>query len=103
VDGLGRDILSRVIYGGRVSLPVAAAVVILAAIFGTLYGGLAGFLGEWPDEVGMRVVDMVLAFPRSSCHGDRGRAGTQHPQLDAGHAARLWPPYARLARARSWP
>jgi len=63
VDGLGRDILSRVIYGGRVSLPVAAAVVILAAIFGTLYGGLAGFLGEWPDEVGMRVVDMVLAFP----------------------------------------
>jgi peptide/nickel transport system permease protein len=62
VDGLGRDILSRVIYGGRVSLPVAAAVVIFAAIFGTLYGGLAGFLGEWPDEVGMRVVDMVLAF-----------------------------------------
>ena len=46
VDGLGRDVLSRVLYGGRVSLPVAAVVVILASLFGTLYGALSGFFGK---------------------------------------------------------
>src|SRR5262245_8997811 len=63
VDGLGRDVFTRVLYGGRVSLPVAAVVVIVASIFGTLYGALAGYLGGWFDEVTMRIVDMVLAFP----------------------------------------
>jgi len=63
VDGLGRDVFTRVLYGGRVSLPVAAVVVVIASIFGTLYGGLAGYLGGWFDEVTMRIVDMVLAFP----------------------------------------
>ncbi|HTD78225.1 MAG TPA: peptide ABC transporter permease, partial [Chloroflexota bacterium] len=63
VDELGRDVFSRVLYGGRVSLPVAAVVVVLATIFGTLYGGLAGFTGKWLDESAMRIVDMVLAFP----------------------------------------
>src|ERR1044071_7616284 len=46
VDELGRDVFSRVLYGGRVSLPVAAVVVMLATVFGTLYGGLAGFGGS---------------------------------------------------------
>src|SRR5512143_24261 len=50
-DEIGRDVLSRVLYGGRVSLPVAAVVVVLASLFGTLYGAIAGFLGRWPDEV----------------------------------------------------
>ena len=101
VDGLGRDILSRVIYGGRVSLPVAAAVVILAAIFGTLYGGLAGFLGEWPDEVGMRVVDMVLAFPALILA--MAIAAALGPSIRNSMLAMLlvwWPPYARLARGQ---
>jgi peptide/nickel transport system permease protein len=101
VDGLGRDILSRVIYGGRVSLPVAAAVVIFAAIFGTLYGGLAGFLGEWPDEVGMRVVDMVLAFPALILA--MAIAAALGPSIRNSMLAMLlvwWPPYARLARGQ---
>src|SRR5204863_3874808 len=63
VDELGRDVLSRVLHGGRVSLPVAAVVVLVATAFGTLYGGLAGFGSKWLDEGAMRVVDMVLAFP----------------------------------------
>src|SRR3954447_19098120 len=58
VDELGRDVLSRVLYGGRVSLPVAAVVVLLAATFGTLYGCLAGFGNKWLDEGAMRLVDM---------------------------------------------
>src|SRR5207302_837207 len=53
VDELGRDVLSRVLYGGRVSLPVAAAVVAVAAVFGTLFGGIAGFAGQWVDGLGM--------------------------------------------------
>ena len=52
VDELGRDVFSRVLYGGRVSLPVAAVVVVVATIFGTLYGGLAGFTGKWLDDIG---------------------------------------------------
>src|SRR2546423_5440684 len=63
VDGLGRDVLSRVLWGGRVSLPVAAVVVLLATLFGTLYGGVSGFGHKWLDEGAMRLVDMVLAFP----------------------------------------
>jgi peptide/nickel transport system permease protein len=101
VDGLGRDILSRVIYGGRVSLPVAAAVVILAAIFGTLYGGLAAFAGDWLDEVGMRVVDMVLAFPALILA--MAIAAALGPSIRNSMLAMLlvwWPPYARLARGQ---
>lgn len=101
VDGLGRDILSRVIHGGRVSLPVAAAVVILAAIFGTLYGGLAAFGGDWLDEIGMRVVDMVLAFPALILA--MAIAAALGPSIRNSMLAMLlvwWPPYARLARGQ---
>jgi peptide/nickel transport system permease protein len=63
-DELGRDVFSRVLYGGRVSLPVAAAVVAVATVFGTLFGGIAGFAGQWVDGLAMRLVDVVWPFPR---------------------------------------
>ncbi|MBV9280200.1 MAG: ABC transporter permease, partial [Chloroflexi bacterium] len=63
VDELGRDVFSRVLYGGRVSLPVAGAVVAVATVFGTVFGGVAGFAGQWFDGLAMRLVDVVLAFP----------------------------------------
>src|SRR5260370_29495095 len=63
VDGLGRDVFSRVLWGGRVSLPVAAIVVLVATGFGTLYGGLAAFSGKWLDQAALRLVDTVLALP----------------------------------------
>jgi len=100
-DGLGRDVLTRVLYGGRVSLPVAAVVVVVASIFGTLYGGLAGFLGKWPDEVAMRVVDMVLAFP--SLILAMAIAAALGPSIQNSMVALLvvwWPPYARLTRGQ---
>ena len=101
VDGLGRDVLSRVIYGGRVSLPVAFAVVILASVFGTLYGALSGFLGKWVDEISMRVVDMVLSFPALILA--MAIAAALGPSIRNSMLAMLvvwWPPYARLARGQ---
>jgi peptide/nickel transport system permease protein len=101
VDGLGRDVLTRVLYGGRVSLPVAAVVVVVASIFGTLYGALAGYLGGWLDEATMRIVDMVLAFP--SLILAMAIAAALGPSIQNSMLAMLvvwWPPYARLARGQ---
>jgi peptide/nickel transport system permease protein len=62
-DELGRDVLSRVIYGSRVSVPIALLLVSLAAMIGGLIGGLAGYFRGLVDGVSMRLVDLVFAFP----------------------------------------
>jgi peptide/nickel transport system permease protein len=62
-DQLGRDTLTRLIYGARVSLGVAALTVALSATFGTVFGIVAGFYGGALDTVLMRFVDMLLAIP----------------------------------------
>ena len=62
-DYIGRDILSRTIYGGRISLQVAATVLIAGAALGTLVGLVAGYAGGIVDEVLMRLVDFVFAMP----------------------------------------
>jgi len=62
-DQFGRDVFTRVLYGGRISLLIALAVVICAVAFGALYGAIAGYLGGWWDQIFMRVVDALLAFP----------------------------------------
>ena len=101
VDGLGRDVFSRVLYGGRVSLPVAGVVVLLAALFGTLVGGLAGFVGKWFDEAAMRLVDVVLAFP--SLILALAIAAALGPSIQNSMLAMLivwWPPYARVVRGQ---
>lgn len=62
-DELGRDILSRVIYGARISLTAGLAAVGIATGLGTLIGVVAGYFGRWPDSILMRLMDVVLAFP----------------------------------------
>jgi peptide/nickel transport system permease protein len=62
-DQLGRDVLSRIIYGARTSLAIGALVVLIAGTFGTIMGLLAGYNGGRIDTVVMRVVDTQLAFP----------------------------------------
>jgi peptide/nickel transport system permease protein len=62
-DELGRDILSRVIYGARISLTAGLAAVALATTVGTIVGLAAGYLGRWPDSLLMRLMDVLLAFP----------------------------------------
>ncbi|MGH2395421.1 MAG: ABC transporter permease [bacterium] len=62
-DDLGRDLLSRIIYGGRVSLTVGIVSVSIALVAGTVLGLLAGFYAGWLDSVTMRTMDIMLAFP----------------------------------------
>lgn len=61
-DGFGRDILSRVIYGTRVSLRIGIAVVVLTGVLGVIIGTLSGYV-RWTDNVVMRVMDGLMAFP----------------------------------------
>jgi peptide/nickel transport system permease protein len=62
-DHLGRDILSRMLYGARGSLGAAAAIVVVSSGAGLVVGLVAGYLGGWVDELAMRCVDIVLALP----------------------------------------
>jgi peptide/nickel transport system permease protein len=62
-DSVGRDILSRTIYGTRVSLMIAVVVVTIEVLFGVVVGTAAGYLGRAVDEILMRLVDILLAFP----------------------------------------
>jgi peptide/nickel transport system permease protein len=62
-DKLGRDILSRILYGSRVSIFVGVTSVAVSLVLGFLIGAVAGYFGGWIDEMLMRLVDVFLAFP----------------------------------------
>ena len=63
LDGLGRDVLSRTLFGGRETLVIAVLSTFFAALVGVPIGMLAGYLGRWPAAVTMRFMDVFLAFP----------------------------------------
>jgi len=62
-DELGRDVLSRVLYGARISLEIQLGAVVLALAVGLALGLVAGYIGRWPDLLIMRVIDVMMAFP----------------------------------------
>lgn len=100
-DDLGRDILSRTLYGARVSLLSALVLVGLAVVIGTVLGALAGYLGGVVDEVIMRLTDMFLAFPGLILA--MAIAATLGPSLNNALIALSlvwWPWYARLVRGQ---
>ena len=101
-DELGRDIYTRVIYGGRVTLGMVVAVVILVAPLGLAIGCIAGYAGGIWDRLLMRITDVFLAFPRLVLA--LAFVAALRPGVTSAVAAialTAWPPYARLARAET--
>jgi ABC-type dipeptide/oligopeptide/nickel transport system permease subunit len=63
IDGNQRDLLSRIIYGSRLSLQIGVATVTFAIVIGVILGAAAGYAGGWTDNITMRIMDVLLAFP----------------------------------------
>ena len=101
-DSLGRDILSRLIYGARITLYIVALVALIAPVAGLLVGTVAGYAGGWADTILMRITDIFLAFPRlvlALAFVAALGAGIENAVLAISLTA--WPPYARIARAET--
>ena len=99
-DKLGRDLLSRVIYGTRTSL--VSTLILVATIFvvGTLLGIIAGYFGGWIDQVIMRIADMMISFPGLVLAiAIAGMLGPNLVNAVISIAAVSWTKYARLARS----
>lgn len=99
-DQLGRDILSRVIYGARLSLPLAVVIVALSLALGGALGLIAGYVGRGVDEALMRLTDLVFAFPQiilamavSAAFGPSTRNAVLALVIVS------WPVYARVVRS----
>jgi peptide/nickel transport system permease protein len=100
-DELGRDILSRILWGCRISLQVGVTVVAISLSIGTILGGIAGYLGGVVDEIIMRFTDLVLAFP--SIILALALAAALGPGLNNAIFAisiTWWPWYSRLVRGQ---
>jgi len=100
-DNVGRDVLSRIIAGARISLGSAALIVGLSVTFGSLLGIIAGLVGGIVDEVLMRITDLFFAFPAFVLAA--AIAATLGPSLEhtiVAVAVVFWPCYTRLGRSQ---
>jgi peptide/nickel transport system permease protein len=98
-DADGRDMLSRVLYGGRYSLGIGVAVVGLGMLVGLMLGGVAGYVGGFVDDLIMRFADIVLAFPIIILAMAIAAAlGPSALNASIAMVAIWWPTYARVVR-----
>lgn len=101
-DDFGRDILSRILYGARITLYIIALVAVTAPVLGLLIGTVAGYFGGWIDATLMRLTDIFLAFPRLILA--LALVAVLGPGIEnavLAIALTAWPPYARVARAET--
>jgi peptide/nickel transport system permease protein len=101
-DDFGRDILSRILYGSRITLFIIGLVAVTAPVFGLLVGTVAGYFGGWTDEILMRITDIFLAFPKLILA--LALVAVLGPGMEnaiLAIALTSWPPYARVARAET--
>jgi peptide/nickel transport system permease protein len=100
-DALGRDVITRTLYGARYSIAISIIVVVCSVAFGSLVGAMAGFFGGWTDSVLMRLVDITLSFPPVLLA--MAVAASLGPGLQNAAIAVIavwWPVYARLMRGQ---
>jgi len=99
-DELGRDVFSRVLFGARITLPLAVILIVVAMVIGAIIGGVAGFFGGWVDNILMRVADLVFAFPGIILALAVAAAlGAQLRNAVIAVVVVSWPSYARLVRS----
>ena len=107
-DGNGMDLLTRIMYGGRVSLVIGFIVVFIAAFLGVILGGVAGYFGKWVDSVIMRIVDIFNCIPSTPLIiilGSIMDAERVDPQIRMLYLMLIlgflsWPGVARLVRGQ---
>lgn len=99
-DNLGRCLLSRLMYGARVSLAAAGTASLLVMLIGVAVGTIAGYIGGWIDFALMRVVDLLLAFPLLVLAlAITGMLGVGLTSVLVGVVSVWWASYARVVRA----
>ncbi|MDQ3780931.1 MAG: ABC transporter permease [Chloroflexota bacterium] len=101
-DDLGRSMVSRAIYGARISVPAGIVVILITGTIGSLLGAIAGYVGGAADAVIMRAADAILSFPSiilaMAITAARGGPGLSNALFAVGIV--LWPEYARLMRGQ---
>jgi peptide/nickel transport system permease protein len=101
-DYLGRDVLARLLFGGRSSLSIGFLVVTVASLIGVPMGAIAGYYGGWIDNLLMRITDVFLAFPPLLLAIAIAAAlGASFTNAMIAIAFTWWPWYARLVRAQT--
>lgn len=101
-DELGRDILSRVIYGSRITLMIVVMVAVIAAPLGLLIGAISGYFGGWTDKILMGITDIFLSMPKLILAlAFVAALGPGIENAIIAIAVTSWPAYARIARAET--
>lgn len=99
-DELGRDVFSRVLYGGRITIPAGILVIVIGSLIGTVVGAVSGYLGGVWDEAIMRLTELFMAFPTIIlAMAVTAALGPDMRNAIIALVVVWWPSYARLVRS----